>query len=347
MIASVSGHCRESGTHISSSNFVAASLTFYIVHPNHRVSILDPPRLQPELLRELHRSRHAHWPRILIFLVLYAFAAAATFELISRLGKHCGVYLACIPLYFLAAASLHGISLFTHEAVHGTLSSNKMLNRAVGTICAWPVLQNFAAYRVLHLEHHNHLGEQGDPDHYDNYTRWTPMLWAMHWGRLIIGYPAYITAIPVLGFRHGTARDRFWILFEIICTLLIIAAVLMSPIPRLFLIHAWLIPMLFINTLVNIRGMSQHTLLEHHSDEIRGTRSILTNRVTAFFMCNENYHLEHHLFPGVPWYNLPRLHREMRADLVARGAPYIGSYFAFVRDFVRASFRRSPIEKVR
>ena len=101
--------------------------------------------------------------------------------------------------------------------------------------------------------------------------------------------------------------------------------------------------MVVINTLVNIRGMSQHTLLEHHADPIFGTRSILTNPVTAYFMCNENYHLEHHLFPGVPWYNLPRLHRALRPQLADRGTPFIPSYFAFVREFVAGSFRRSPL----
>jgi fatty acid desaturase len=101
--------------------------------------------------------------------------------------------------------------------------------------------------------------------------------------------------------------------------------------------------MLVINTLVNVRGMSQHTMLSEHEDPIRGTRSILTNRVTAFFMCNENYHLEHHLHPGVPWYNLPRLHRELKGQLVERGAPFIRSYFAFVCEFVAGSFKRSPL----
>jgi fatty acid desaturase len=100
--------------------------------------------------------------------------------------------------------------------------------------------------------------------------------------------------------------------------------------------------MLVINTLVNIRGMSQHTLLEHESDPILGTRSILTNPLTAFFMCNENYHLEHHLFPGVPWYNLKRLHRTLRPQLEERGAPFISSYAAFVVEFVVGSIRRSP-----
>jgi fatty acid desaturase len=103
--------------------------------------------------------------------------------------------------------------------------------------------------------------------------------------------------------------------------------------------------MLIINTLVNIRGMSQHTFLENQSDTVLGTRSILTNPVTAFFMCNENYHLEHHLYPGIPWYNLPRLHQALRNELIARGAPFIPSYFAFVREFVVKSIRRSPLGK--
>jgi len=40
-------------------------------------------------------------------------------------------------------------------------------------------------------------------------------------------------------------------------------------------------PMLVINTMVNIRGMSQHTFLEHQSDTNTWHRSILTNPVTA------------------------------------------------------------------
>jgi fatty acid desaturase len=303
---------------------------------------MSKPHVEAALLGELHRIHAGHYRRLGIFLILYASAGYLAFRLATTLPGG-GVVLACLPLYVVAAASLHGISLFTHEGVHGTLSRNPHWNRALSALCALPVLQNYAAYKVLHLRHHRHLGLPGDPDHYPNYTSWTWLQFAMHWGRLVAGYPVYITAIPILGFRHGTWADRGWILGEVALLALVAAGVLAAPLPAGLLLHAWLLPMLVINTMVNVRGMSQHTLLEHHADPVLGTRSILTNRVTAFFMCNENYHLEHHLFPGVPWYNLPRLHQALRPDLEARGAPFIPSYFAFVREFVRGSWRRSPL----
>jgi fatty acid desaturase len=297
------------------------------------------------LLEALHHVSPRHYLRLALFLFLYLGAAGMACWLVES-GTVAGlwIYLVNTPLYLVAAASLHGISLFTHEGVHGTLSHGPRWNRALSIACAQPVLQNFSAYKVLHLKHHHHLGQEGDPDHYANYTSWTWLEFLMHWGRLIIGYPAYIVVIPILGYRQGTVSARRWILFEVGLSVCWMAAAIYW-VPWHWLLHGWLIPMLIINTLVNIRGMSQHTFLEHQSDPILGTRSILTNPVTAFFMCNENYHLEHHLYPGVPWYNLPRLHQTLRADLVARGAPFIHSYFAFVVEFIVKSLRRSPLGK--
>jgi fatty acid desaturase len=302
------------------------------------------PRVEidPDPLLELHRQGGGHGVRLLTFLALYAASACGAYWLAVTFPGQPWLWAALPPLVVLAAASLHGISLFAHEGVHGTLSANPHANRWLSILCALPVLQNFSGYRVLHLRHHLHLGREGDPDHYPNYTRWTWLQFLMHWGRLLVGYPVYIVAIPVLGFRHGTATDRRWICLEVALLGLVVAAVVLSPLPWLLLLYGWVLPMLVINTLVNIRGMSQHTLLES-SDTVLGTRSILTNPVTAFFMCNENYHLEHHIFPGVPWYNLRRLHRALGPQLAARGAPYIPSYFAFVRQFVVGSFRRSPL----
>ena len=275
--------------------------------------------------------------------MLYAFSGGLILVAQSSSLSAASALALCIPLYLIAAGSLHGISLFTHEAVHGVLSSNRALNRALGIACALPVLQNYSAYKVLHLRHHKHLGHEGDPDHYDNYSRWTWLVFTMHWVRLLIGYPIYLVMIPILGFRQGNRNERRWIAFEVVLLMIVVAAILASAVSWSTLIHLWLIPMLIINTFVNIRGMSQHTFLEQPDDPVRGTRSILTNRVTEFFMCNENYHLEHHLFPRVPWYNLKPLHRELLPQLEAREAPFVHSYFEFVREFARKSWERSPL----
>ena len=57
----------------------------------------------------------------------------------------------------------------------------------------------------------------------------------------------------------------------------------------------------------NVRSWAEHALTRP-GDPLTCTRTVTSNRVVSFLMCNLNYHLEHHLFPGVPWYNLPALH---------------------------------------
>jgi len=145
----------------------------------------------------------------------------------------------------------------------------------------------------------------------------------------------------LLGFKDGAMRERLGILAEVTVTVML-AIIIVKFTPASWLLHGWLIPMLFINTMVNIRGMSQHTLLEHASDTVRGTRTILTSPLVRFFMCNENYHLEHHLYPGVPWHHLPQVHAALEHELRQQGASFISSYSSFVREFVIHSIRRSP-----
>ncbi|NVJ23786.1 MULTISPECIES: fatty acid desaturase family protein [Myxococcus] len=295
--------------------------------------------LTPQRLRELEQVDARHLPRLGVFLALYGVAAWGATVLAVEALASAQVWLTRGLLYVVAAASLHGISLFTHEAVHGGLSSRPWLNRLGGMACAWPVLQDFAAYKVLHLRHHRDLGGGLDPDHYANYTgrRWLEL--AMHVGRLLLGYPAYITMIPILGWKHGTESEKRWIAFEVamVAAVAVLAGVL---VPWPVLLHAWVIPMVIINTLVNIRGMSQHTFLTQSNHPVLGSRTILSNPVTRFFMCNENYHLEHHLYPRVPWYNLPTLHQSLRSELLAQGAPFIPSYFFFVRGVFSGALMR-------
>ena len=47
-------------------------------------------------------------------------------------------------------------------------------------------------------------------------------------------------------------------------------------------------------------------MLEDYHDPYKGARTIKAHPVVDFFLCNENYHIEHHLYPSVPWYNLKK-----------------------------------------
>lgn len=305
--------------------------------PDGPTTPLQDPRhaLPADVRARLHTITHQHLERLALFALLYAVGAS-----LAVVGhRHGMAWPFLLPLYLLAAAALHGISLFTHEGVHHTLSRRSAVNQWLAAACAWPVLQNFAAYRVLHLRHHAHLGLAGDPDHYPNYTSWTWMERALYWGRLLAGYPVYVTAIPFLGARVGTPQDRRFILTESLLMLLLVGGAWWA-LPTDAMVHGWLIPMVLINTMVNVRGMSQHTLLKNPAHPVEGSRIILGNRLTRFFMCNENFHLEHHLFPGVPWYHLPALHLALRPHLAA--APVIRSYRQFVLEFITASLGRVP-----
>ena len=64
---------------------------------------------------------------------------------------------------------------------------------------------------------------------------------------------------------------------------------------------------------------------------------MLPNPLIAFFLLNENYHLEHHLFPEIPSYHLPRLHQLIWPKLPRAVSGH--SYLAFLATFFRATPR--------
>lgn len=59
-----------------------------------------------------------------------------------------------------------------------------------------------------------------------------------------------------------------------------------------------------------IRSVAEHFGEMAHEDDLSSSRTVRTNVIERFFLAPHSvgYHLEHHLFPGVPFYNLPRLH---------------------------------------
>ena len=108
------------------------------------------------------------------------------------------------------------------------------------------------------------------------------------------------------------------------------------------LLDVWLIPGVLVGYISAVRALAQHALTMP-GDPLTASRSVRSNRFVAFLLLNENFHLEHHLFPEVPSYNLPRL-RELLRGRLPRSVEAV-SYTRFLAGFAIRSLRgdESPL----
>jgi fatty acid desaturase len=197
------------------------------------------------------------------------------------------------------------------------------------------VLMSASAYGAMHDRHHIFLGDPRDPDDYHNYSGDRRVVWLLHWMRLLVGTFLYILVIPIMVARRATRAEQRRVAAEY-AVLVGAYAALWTLAPHDVLVHAWLIPIVPAGLMFNIRSLAAHGLADT-SDPLLASRSIDAHPVVAFFFRNENFHLEHHLFPEVPSYNLKALHRLVFPRMPrATTAP---SYLAFLRQFVRQSWR--------
>ena len=74
-------------------------------------------------------------------------------------------------------------------------------------------------------------------------------------------------------------------------------------------------------------GAMQHAgLREDVLDHRYNSRTVYMNPVLRFLYSNMNYHVEHHIFPTVPYYALPALHEEIKEHLAPPDRSTISAY---------------------
>jgi len=93
-------------------------------------------------------------------------------------------------------------------------------------------------------------------------------------------------------------------------------------------------------------GLLQHGgLAEDVLDHRLNSRTVYMNPVSRFIYMNMNYHVEHHMFPMVPYYNLPRLHELIKHDLPRPNTGVLDAYREVIPAVLRQ--RRDPTYYVR
>ena len=235
--------------------------------------------------------------------------------------------------YLLSALALNGVFLLVHEGTHHLISARSGVNRAISVLLGIPLFMSFTAYKVTHIRHHQFLGDARDPDDYRNYTESKAVLWLLHFTRLLCASYLYLLSVPLVAMRHSLPAAKRQIIQEYLFLAAVYVA-LFSLIPFHWLLHAWLIPTVFVNFLINVRGLTQHSVTDV-DDQFVASRSIQSHRIVAFLYMNENYHLEHHLYPNVPFYNLRELHTIL-AERWPR-ALTVPSYSWFLMRFFKAT----------
>ena len=83
-------------------------------------------------------------------------------------------------------------------------------------------------------------------------------------------------------------------------------------------------------------GLLQHGgLADNVLDHRLNSRTVYMNPVSRFIYWNMNYHVEHHMFPMVPYHALPQLHEMIKHDLPAPNPSILDGYREMIPAFLR------------
>lgn len=252
--------------------------------------------------------------------------AAIVFEwsLIILFAFLCEMYFSW-PLYLLAVivigARYLALGLIMHEAVHKLISKNSGLNDWLGEIlCAWPLLISMRSYKVKHLAHHAWLNTDKDPDFTAKFNpNWRYPMRLPKFMKIIltqlsgIGIFETLTVMSSAQMKTKKEKSPLWYhLLRVFFYVSIIFTFIWFEKGTLLLMY-WFIPFATWTQVANrMRRVAEHSAVEGKSPAMQ-TRTTIHGFLARFLLAPKNisYHNEHHLYPGVPSYNLPELHNDL------------------------------------
>jgi fatty acid desaturase len=228
------------------------------------------------------------------------------------------------------AFALYGIIYITaadsrwHECAHGTPFKTIWMNETLYQLCALLALKTATPWRWSHVRHHTDTIVVGrDPE----IIAPRPPVWRILLGeifRLYFGPREFQRTVMHCFGKLSPEEESYvpksehWKVFwESRITMLIYLGLIAwcfsigSILPAMFVF----LPTLYGSILILLFVIVQHLgLKEDVLDHRLNTRTVYMNPVYRFLYWNMNYHIEHHMFPMVPYHALPGLHELMKFD---------------------------------
>jgi fatty acid desaturase len=223
------------------------------------------------------------------------------------------------PLTYVIAVMLIGarqlgLAILMHDAAHGALHPNQIVNDWVGEwLCAAPVGARLKSYRDYHLKHHRYTEQPEDPDlalsapfpitraslsrkivrdltgqtFYKQ--RKAQLFGGRKPGEVVNASTAHFLTVNAILFA-GLALAGYWWAY-----------------PAL-----WLVPLAtWLPLITRIRNIAEHACVKALDDPFTHARTTLANPIERLFVAPfwVHFHGEHHAFMHVPCYRLERMHR--------------------------------------
>ncbi len=256
--------------------------------------------------------------------VIYLFCLyALSFGILYFYNIYGNVFYAIIA-FFVMGAIQHTLATFVHEAAHLNLFTNRKWNDFIGhALCSAPLISYMKDYRYFHFEHHRHTGKfEKDPElkFYramgvkPTYASKTEVIQVFLNDLTGISYlRGLIYVLKFFGEKRKAGEIDKPTLIE---NLALIAWLTLVPwlmyqtgliIPFLLL---WFLPIITLTPLL----LRWHSFGEHVREKhICPSENTLTHQfsfLSTIFLypINSSYHLEHHLYPQIPWYSLKKFY---------------------------------------
>ena len=286
------------------------------------MSVRNPPRISREDLARLRQFRI--WPN-LIKIPLFVGLMAGLSWLAWHTGSNVVEWSAYVALGYLWMSMV----TFMHDATHNSLFRSRGLNWAFGIITMIPIFASFITFKEDHLEHHRFNRSPRDPDAFTMGQRGV-LDFLLFYAYLVIGgllsFLHFNFIYPVKCFN---ARQWSVHLFETALKIGVYWLVLDAAASHGVLGKAlalWLWPIFFFSLFNSMRFIAEHYGTPWDAGQMAGTRTVISNPVHAFFWNNINWHIGHHVYPNVPWYNLVELHQLLAPQIAGSGALVDRSY---------------------
>ena len=223
----------------------------------------------------------------------------------------CGYFVWNFPAWYCFAVNvlaLHISGTVIHDASHNSGHSNRIVNAILGHTSALMLGFAFPVFTRVHLQHHANVNDpDNDPDHF-----------------VSTGGPLWMIAARFFYHEIFFFKRRLWRKYELLewfLSRLFLVALVILGIQYDFInyiMNFWFVPALVVGIALGLFfDYLPHRPFKER-DRWKNAR-VYPGAILNLLILGQNYHLVHHLWPSIPWYNYQPAYYAMKPLLDHKG----------------------------